>query len=137
MNIWSIIIAAVIFLLPSLLPSKKNAGKKTASAVPPVSEGTPSMADLFEEEDTEEYEEEVIDADDLGQPVFSYESVANSKPIVDELVRDSKAEAAEEQEKEIFAESKTADSMSVMSLGEDFDLRKAIIYQTIMQRVSA
>lgn len=95
------------------------------------------MADLFEEEDTEEYEEEVIDADDLGQPVFSYESVANSKPIVDELVRDSKAEAAEVQENEIFAESKTADSMSVMSLGEDFDLRKAIIYQTIMQRVSA
>lgn len=146
MNIWSIIIAAAIFILPSLLPSKKNAGKKTASAVPPISEGTPTMADLFEdEEDADDYANEYADADsevyadadDLGQPVFSYETVSESNTFAEGSSVNRKAEVDGSEPKEVFTQSKDSDSMSVMALDEDFDLRKAIVYQTIMQRVCA
>ena len=136
MNIWSIIIAAAIFILPSLLPGKKSAGKKVVpeDAVPnddfPVGEDDTQFmgADdqvLYEEDD------QVADSDVLGRPVFSYETqgsddngnvVEVAAPVVDN---------------DLLRTSDTTDSMLVTSLDEGFDLRKAIVFQAIMQPVSA
>lgn len=144
MNIWSIIIAAALFILPSLLPSKKNAGKKTASAVPPVTDGTPSMAEIFDEKwDDDEHENSEANAevysyaDDLGQPVFSYETDSESKTLAKGSSVNKESEVVGNESKEFFNQSSDADTRSVTALDEVFDLRKAIVYQTIMQRVSA
>ena len=132
MNIWSIIIAVAIFILPSLLPGKKNTGKKTVSAAPapapvmgiPEEDVTDTVDDggaFFDEDD------DYAEADDLGQPYFSYETVGENK------VKSS----VQFEEKEGVSVVDEPDSMPVTTLDEVFDLRKAIIYQTIMQRASA
>ena len=136
MSIWSIIIAVAIFVLPSLLPGKKNAGKKTvpATSVPkdifPVEEEDPHFMGDDDEMLFEEKEEPLV-SDELGQPVFTYETVGkvegDSKTGTDKLIDGE----------DTILQSDVVDSMPVTSLDEDFDLRKAIIYQTIMQRACA
>ena len=136
MNIWSLIIAAALFLLPSLLSGKSKAGKKAAPVAPmpeddfPLEEEEPHfMGD--DDESLFDDDKESADSDDLGQPVFSYETVdaVDSKDIVDEKVSPEGNGVSFK-----FDEIET---MPVAVLDEDFDLRKAVIYQSIMQRVSA
>lgn len=78
-----------------------------------------------------ETEDEIVVEDDLGQPVFSYETFGKGKESKQQKAADNV------EEKEVAFQPNEVDSMSVTTLGETFDLRKAIIYQTIMQRVSA
>lgn len=136
MNIWSIIIAAAIFILPSLLPGKKSAGKKVVpeDAVPnddfPVGE---DVAQFMGADDQVLYEEDdqVADSDVLGRPVFSYETQgSDDNGIVVEV-------AAPVVDNDLLRMSDTTDSMLVTPLDEGFDLRKAIVFQAIMQPVSA
>ena len=70
---------------------------------------------------------DVAAEDDLGQPIFSYETANFDRTDISDSVAD-RVESMRSDE---------SDSMSVTALDETFDLRKAIIYQTIMQRVSA
>lgn len=148
MNIWSLIIFGALFILPSLLPSKKNAGKKAVHSAP-VPKVDKSLEEVFGMEELEEpvsketlesqewasgfseTEDEIVVEDDLGQPVFSYETFGKGKESKQQKAADNV------EEKEVAFQPNEVDSMSVTTLGETFDLRKAIIYQTIMQRVSA
>ena len=135
MNIWSLIIAAALFLLPSLLSGKSKAGKKAAPVAPmpeddfPLEEEPHFMGD--DDESLFDDDKESADSDDLGQPVFSYETVdaVDSKDIVDEKVSP--------EGNGVSFKFDEIDTMPVAVLDEDFDLRKAVIYQSIMQRVSA
>lgn len=130
MSVWSIIIAAAIFILPSLLPGKKKAGKKTVSAAPVPPMDVPEEDDSVSGSGWENIfaeDEESVETDDLGQPFFSYETVGQSK---DEPV-------ASKDDNKVASKSDVADSIPVTLSDEAFDLRRAIIYQTILQRVSA
>lgn len=147
MNVWSIIIAAAIFILPSLLPSKKKAGKKTVVSTPKttVEQTLEEFFGMDKMEETVSHETETFDddfdfeddrdgafaEDDLGQPVFSYETISKKEE------ESHPHTAAVVEESEVAFQEDATDSKSVTTLGEGFDLRKAIIYQTIMQRVSA
>ena len=131
MNFWSLVIAAAIFILPSLLSGKKQSGKKAAPAAPakPAKQNTkkqPKNSSVVSPVDA-------VELDDLGQPFFSYES---------EDVKSNKAyRPVNGNVDNGFAKSdKTIEEVQSMPLtldGEEFDLRKAIVYQTILQRVNA
>lgn len=152
MNIWSIIIALAIFILPSLLPGKKNAGKKTSHSVP-VPKTDDTLGELFNMDELaeavpvessgsfdngsvmSENDEGNVEEDDLGQPFFSYETIANNNA---EPNQGFVTPIEPLERKETAFQFESVDSMPVTTLlGESFDLRKAIIYQTVMQRVSA
>lgn len=131
MSFWSIVIAAVFFILPSLLSGKKSAGKKAVPAASVPEDDFPMEDPHFMGDDDEAlYEEErdAVESDDLGQPVFSYETIIENKDNSERIISE---------EEKLESRMEKVNSMSVNTLDEDFDLRKAIIYQTIMQRVSA
>ena len=130
MSFWSIVIAAVFFILPSLLSGKKSTGKKAVPAASVPEDDFPMEGPHFMGDDDEALyeEEETVEADDLGQPVFSYETIIENKDNSERIISE---------EEKLESRMEKVNSMSVNTLDEDFDLRKAIIYQTIMQRVSA
>lgn len=136
MSIWSIAIAAAIFILPSLLSGKKQSGKKTMPAAPSTAIDQDEERSFdFDDVDDEDYSfaDNAEELDDLGQPYFSYES-ENEKPnkayspLKGNVEKGfAKPEVATEKEQ----------PMSLTLDGEEFDLRRAIVYQTILQRVNA
>lgn len=101
-----------------------------AEAVPVESSGSFDNGSVMSENGEGNVEE-----DDLGQPFFSYETIAsnNAEPNQGFVTPIEPLER-----KETAFQFESVDSMPVTTLlGESFDLRKAIIYQTVMQRVSA
>lgn len=122
MNIWSIVIAAAIFILPSLLSGKKTAGKKTVSV--PRDAEEPEVPRTFA--DLEDDDEAEYATDGLGQPVFTYEDNSGVSAV---------ATSGRETQTRVVLQSTLGDNIPVTVSGELFDLRKAVIYQAIMERV--
>lgn len=135
----TIAILAVGGLLTGNKKGKKAAGQQAAENGPVA--GPRPFQSLFEDDEepsldqfddswSENVEEEEVEEkpkaqeDALGRPYFSYEN----QPF-------QQTEAAEtEAEKPITVASEDQGQLSGL-LGESFDLRKAFIYQTIMERV--
>ena len=133
MDFLDLIITIAILGVGSLLTGSKK-GKKTAqqqAAAPrPAAEPYPFQTIFESDEDSSfddvwdiEEPEEKFSEEPAGDTYFTYESPRASWT----------AEAHSEEAKPIRVQEDTAMRLRVM--GEEFDLRKAFIYQTSMERV--
>ena len=131
MDFWDIIITIAILGVGSLLTGGKK-GKKAApqqSASPRPAANPHPFQSIFETEEDSVYDEE-WSSDDVEE--FVEDKPAEDTYFTYENPREW-SEVRTEQPEPVRVQNDTAERPRV--LGEEFDLRKAFIYQTIMERV--
>ena len=138
MDIRDIIITIAILAVGGLLGGKntKKTGRKQASAQKP----RPAFAqpdeeyvqnEWSDENFVEDWEEPVEEKGVFGSSYFSYEDQP-AEPVSRRSAEPVKQEPVKQEPVRLFDERQ--ESIATV-LGETFDLRKAFIYQTIMERV--